>query len=456
MRVVVVGGGLSGLVAARDLAREGAAVHVIEARSRLGGRIWTLRDAAFSPYSVEAGGEFIDGGHKAIRALTRELGLTLVRVLRAGFGLALERNGGVVVHRKQTAVWRAFKKALAPLAATLEEVNRDWDSTAAQAIARRSLDEVLAARRASSDVRGMASALRGFFLADSSTLSALVGVELSMEDTSPAEVPLYRIEGGNDRLILALTPGRNVRFSGGEVVTAVRQDANGVLLTLEGKGGARDAVAADYVVVTVPAPVLLSWDFSPPLPEEQRRALAALDYGAATKAMLRFATPWWRRGEDRPRRGDRGPRAFATNLPIGAVWDAAEEQRGAAILTLLGGGSSSLALRELIERDGAHGIRRQLEWLGETEPIEAIEEIAWDRDRWARGGYAFFSASFDPAWRDALARAFGRVLFAGDHTSRMFQGYMEGAVDSGHRVAKELAGLERLRTLAGLAPRTPA
>ena len=79
--------------------------------------------------------------------------------------------------------------------------------------------------------------------------------------------------------------------------------------------------------------------------------------------------------------------------------------------------------------------------------MQAIEEISWERDQWSRGGYAYFSKSFDPGWRDVLARAFGRVLFAGDHTSREHQGYMEGAVESGHRVATELAQLEKIRRL---------
>jgi monoamine oxidase len=87
--------------------------------------------------------------------------------------------------------------------------------------------------------------------------------------------------------------------------------------------------------------------------------------------------------------------------------------------------------------------------MGRPGALEGAEEVVWDRDPFARGGYAFFSASFDPAWRDALARAFGRILFAGDHTSREWQGYMNGAVESGQRAARELAALEAVRRAAG-------
>ena len=70
--------------------------------------------------------------------------------------------------------------------------------------------------------------------------------------------------------------------------------------------------------------------------------------------------------------------------------------------------------------------------------------MTWERDRWARGGYAFFGPSFEPSWRDDLSRAFGRIVFAGDHTSREWQGYMNGAVESGQRAAKEVAALHSL------------
>src|SRR5919106_2596394 len=112
IRVAVIGGGLSGLVAARELAKQQADVHVIEARSRLGGRVWTLRDDSFSTEPVELGAEFIDQSHETIRSLAREHGLELTRVLRGGFGMALEVNGRLRIHTAPTAIWKGFKRAL--------------------------------------------------------------------------------------------------------------------------------------------------------------------------------------------------------------------------------------------------------------------------------------------------------------------------------------------------------
>jgi hypothetical protein len=62
--------------------------------------VWTLRTDPIAPFAVEAGGEFIDGDHKQIRSLARQLELSLVRVLREGFGLVLQRGQRVRVHRE--------------------------------------------------------------------------------------------------------------------------------------------------------------------------------------------------------------------------------------------------------------------------------------------------------------------------------------------------------------------
>jgi monoamine oxidase len=77
-----------------------------------------------------------------------------------------------------------------------------------------------------------------------------------------------------------------------------------------------------------------------------------------------------------------------------------------------------------------------------------MHAVSWEHDPWARGAYAFFGPGFDPALRPMLARAAGRVFFAGCHTSRAYQGYMNGAVESGQRVASEIVALHRSSLIA--------
>src|SRR5438552_15623048 len=92
--VLVAGAGLAGLAAARDLMLKGAEVIVIEARGRVGGRVWTIRDGFAEGQHAEAGGDMIDEGQHEIRSLAEELGLKFTRILRGGFGYArLDRAG---------------------------------------------------------------------------------------------------------------------------------------------------------------------------------------------------------------------------------------------------------------------------------------------------------------------------------------------------------------------------
>ncbi len=82
--VLIAGAGLAGLSAAHELLKVGADVHIVEARQRVGGRVWTIRDFADGQHA-EAGGDFIDEGHHAIRSLAAAFHLPLVRVLKKGF-----------------------------------------------------------------------------------------------------------------------------------------------------------------------------------------------------------------------------------------------------------------------------------------------------------------------------------------------------------------------------------
>ena len=73
----------------------------------------------------------------------------------------------------------------------------------------------------------------------------------------------------------------------------------------------------------------------------------------------------------------------------------------------------------------------------------AWTSLSWEHEPWSRGGYAFFDTQFPPSLRYWLARPFDRVFFAGEHTSLRWQGYMNGAVETGLRAAEEVAARAR-------------
>lgn len=432
--VLVAGAGLAGLAAAHDLLQLGATVTLVDARDRVGGRVWTIRGGFADGQHAEAGGDLIDEAQHEIRALAAEYSLKLTRILRGGFAYVRSSSSGRprIVTRATTRGWDRLAEALEPCIRPYKLAEQRWDSPVTAAIARRSVAAWLDDVKADAELRATATGLRGFFLADPDELSLVALVDQFGATDAPAPGPLYRIVGGNDRLpdAIAARLGDRVRLR--TEVVAVSQRGPTVRVTLK-DSRSQSQVACDYVLFALPSTVLRRIPITPSLPARQHEAIAALKYGRATRSLLQFSRRFWRT----PGR----PRAFGSALPFGAVWDGNEEQHGrAGILTLLAGGGASDATQALVARDGAPGLVQALDWLGATpEALVASRQIVWENDPHARGGYAFFDPAYHPELRQWLARPAGRLFFAGEHTSIRWQGYMNGAVESGRRAAAEIA-----------------
>jgi monoamine oxidase len=436
--VIVAGAGLAGLTAAYDLMTRGAAVIVIEARSRVGGRVWTIRDGFTGGQHAEGGADMIDDAQTEIRSLAATLGLRLSRILAAGFGYVRTDPGGRsrLMSSRGLTGWERLADRLEDLTRQYRLAEGRWDSPIAAAMARRSVAEWLDEAGATADLRATAIGLRGFFLADPDELSLIALVDQFAEE-QPGWGAMYRIEGGNDRLASALARrlGDRIRFE--TELSAVSHRGHGVRASVT-HAKTMSQLTADYLVLALPASVLRRVPITPALPVEQHEAIASLKYGRVTRTLLQFPRRFWRAAHR--------PRAFGSSLPIGAVWEGNEEQPGrAGILNLHAGGSASDDTQAIVARDGIGGLVTALGWLGSIKdgPI-ASTQIVWESDPWARGGYAFFDPAFPPSLRPWLPRAFGRLFFAGEHTSMRWQGYMNGAVESGRRAAAEIEATHRL------------
>jgi monoamine oxidase len=431
--VAIAGAGLAGLAAAREVETSGATVTVIEARERVGGRVLTMRGFKGGQHA-EAGADLIEGEQTLVHELAAAVGVKPVRILRQGFGYyGPDRSGRRRIHRGP-ATFEDAATRLQPLIAEYRAADKDWNSPVAAAIARRSVASWLRTIKAPRDFAAGMRGLRGFFLADPEDLSLLAVVDQFAEDGSPGQDALFRLPEGNDTLPRALRDRLHGRLLLESVVRRVQQRRTGVRITIDGPIG-RHEILADYLVCAVPASTLRDVRFEPSLPDEQQRAISTLRYGAATRAVLQFSRRFWRTLAR--------PRAFGTDLPTGAVWDGNEQQRGpAGILSLLAGGQASAQLRAVIAAEGFDGVVRRLAWLGTPSDLIATRTVTWEDDPWARGGYAYFDPGFDPSLRAWLSRPAGRVVFAGEHTSRRWQGYMNGAVESGRRVAAEIRAAE--------------
>ncbi len=432
--VIVAGAGLAGLTAAYDLTAMGADVTLVDARDRVGGRVWTIRDGFQHRQHAEAGADMIDDEQHAIKQLAQSLGLKLTRILRGGFGyLRADADGRPrLIKRSSTHGWDRLSRELETWIARYKSAEQRWDTPIAADIARRSVAQWLDEARADQELRATTTGLRGFFLADPEELSLIALVDQFSTSGQPGPSDMYRIAGGNDRLPAALAAKLGERVHLGSELVAVSVRGQHVHASIKHQR-ATATMTADYLVFAMPASLLRRVPIVPALPTPQHQAIVSLDYGRATKTLLQFDRRFWRA----PGR----PRAFGSPLGFGALWEANEDQAAKpGILSLLAGGGASAATQSAIVAEGMTKFAAGFAFLGKgpAPQLLAARQTVWEQEPFSRGGYAFFSPSFDPAHREWLARPAGRLFFCGEHTSLRWQGYMNGAVESGRRAALEI------------------
>lgn len=429
--VVVVGAGLAGLTAAYELDRAGWDVTVLEARPRVGGRVWTIRAPFVQGQHAEAGGEFIDSGHRWMRTYCRRFGLALedVRVGAEELDGLVDLAGadGLYSEVVTPAVELQMERFTTALDALSEEIDPADPVADGSALDRRSAADLI------DDVglTGLARALverdvRDEYTVDPDQVSLLFLAQLAAQTADQPDdgVEAYRIAGGNDRLPRAFADELGDAVALEAPVQRVEQADGGVRVLA---GGER--YDADWAVVAAPLPALRTVEFAPALPPALRGAIARLQYGVGTKTMLQYDARFWR------------PEGYSgdtyTELTVGTTWEATNRQRGSA--GILMGYTSGSAGAEFTALRGAERIATAAAQLDDLYPGSADERIrartaAWRTERYTGGTYTAYAPGQVTAYWRALRRPVGRIVLAGEHTDP-YTSYMEGAVRSGRRAA---------------------
>ncbi len=403
--VVVIGAGLAGLAAAFFLRERGVHVSVLEARERVGGRVWSATIARETP--VELGGEWIEERD------TEVLGMA------ARFGIEAVDTGADYGRREP---WGAGAVPLEEQDAFLAEAERVRAEMPDDDVARTTLGSFLDQVPGNDETRRSVKVrLAGTCAQDLDRVSLMV-VAPGGVFSQPAG-RYFRLGPGNQRLAEELAAEvDDVRF--GWVVDTVAQDLSGVIVRSRAR-----AERADAAVVAVPAPIAARLAFEPALPDDLAIALRELPMGVASKfAVATEGRPsvrsrqftetsmwcWVARGE-----GGESRRCVASFAGSPAAQDHLRTSRGAMTPWL-----------EAVER-----MNPDLTFVGE--PVM----YAWADDPFTVGAYAAWDTV---SWErmDLFARPVGRLTFAGEHTAGpAFHGTMNGALLSGRRAAGQVLEL---------------
>lgn len=412
-RILIIGAGAAGLIAARRLAVEGWSVILLEAAAVPGGRIHSFPIPGFTGL-VEAGAEFVHGDLPITLQLAREAGVTLIPTHHAQ--ITQDQDKADQGKAFAGSHWDDLMEEMAKL--------RE-DQPIAKFLAAHFPGEKYAGLRRS--VQGFAE---GYDLADLTTASTKA---LYMEWSGEEDSGEYRVEGGYGQLVDYLVRecrrlGVHVHF--GSAVTAVRWHAGSIEAITAGE----ERFAADELIVTASLGALQGIVFIPSIPDVMKAA-AGIGYGSVIKILLEFRAPFWREG-----RPGAKTMFILSEQPVPVWWTQADERS-----TLLTGWLTGENMRRFQALDPQERLEQCLLSLAaifSRDIVSLRSELAafrifdWQDQPFVHGGYSFDMVT-TPACRQLLRTPVAETIyFAGE---AIYEGNVPGTVEAAFHSGLDVA-----------------
>lgn len=448
-RVAVVGAGLAGMAAAWHLQKNGIHASVFEASHRVGGRTFSVRDTFGTGTAVDLGGEFVDDWHEDLIALCREFQLKLY-----DYRTGTVSGEDTIFYGGRRIGAREIVEAMQPFCPAIQrDIARLPSPISYRNLAAvRDLDEVSIAQYLREKGIGgwlfdflcnIFTSEYGMDAAEQSALNMLTVLRLPVASDEAAALiggegsEVMKIVGGT----MSVCERIRERFTGelrlNAPLTRLEKLPDGAFRLGFDEGQTHEA---DAVVLALPFTKLREIDLQIPLSEPKRRAIAELGYGNSTKLVLGFKKNVWKKG------GYSG--SVSTDLPHAhGGWDATPDQNppsGEAAWTLFTGGKYA---RELLAGDLKTNTKQCLAALDRLFPGAKRRHNhksmlwPWEQYAWSRAGYSSWKVGQWQAFAGAEGEPEGRVFFAGEHCSVEFQGFMNGAAQTGRLAAEAILRL---------------
>ena len=451
--IAIVGGGLAGLHCALRLWQDyGVKSLVYDGQTRVGGRCHTDHDTfkKLGEMHCELGGEFIDSNHVTMRKLCKDFDLPLLDYNDDDPNLddsLLVVQGKVWSEKSLRSAWKPLADAIAKAQQALPGgLAPTYDKTqGAETIDNKSLAQWLDEANVTGPLRTLVDVTyTSEFGLDPEHQSALN--LLDMVDASASGIALlgdsderYHLKAGNEALVLkmvAALPSGAIQL--GHTLQKASLGSDGrVVLTFATVGGSNVEVKADRTVMALPFSALRHVDTSGlALPAIKAKSINTLAYGTNSKLMVGFKSRVWRKV------GSNG--TILTDLGFGACWETStlRSTTDLGILTQYSGGKKGVDAGLGSAANQRDACLNQLDAIIAGSKVAATADAVrmhWPSVPWVEGSYSCYKPSHYTSIRGAEAAQVGSIHFCGEHTDLAMQGYLEGAVASGERVAVEIA-----------------
>lgn len=425
--VVVVGAGLSGLNAARELDRAGFETLVLEARDRPGGRTGVT---SVNGVLADLGGEWIDAAHAEIRSLAEELGLRLVpsgRRKEAGRWFVRGAfSNGMPLSEKDAGLYERMNEALVETAsgADPDEPWKGAPPAGEDVSVERWLHDAGMSEGGIHTVETLVSSCGSTVPLDRMSFYSYA-VKVATRG-GPGRGNEYRVEGGAGTISEALAAGLGEKVRYCSPVTEVRQENGGVEVRYSGAQGP-GVTRARKAILALPFTCYRDIRFDPPPPPAVRHLIFSSVYGVVRKMHFVFDEPV-------------DASTFTlTDTPLGYCSAAQTDGAGGGGIISFSGGRPLLP--ELGRAPGERRARalRLLRTLYDAPEPVAVTEKVWPDEHWTRGSYMIMAPGNMALFGETMGTGFGDVRLAGAEGFAAAPSFMNSAVKSGARAGREVA-----------------